>query len=1456
MVRSTLLSELRERVLARIQRGPLLDISIGRSSRRFDLLELGNDQPTRSYTSLEAITSRKTARLTLPILEDEVADVSKEDIDANLAILKKVENIRRGVSLYQRETGVNPLYLAFPLVMLRERDIGGRSTRCVVAPIFVWPLVLETSRTRQGEIIIGFDRERAIVHENPALGPWVREHFGIELELEKAAGDLSATETLTAEHVLAAAGELFQGFQRVVVMPSAAPLRAVPIKDSSISPNEPRIYPSAAVSIIDWVHQAIVNDLAKIAADESPMDVVDTFLGLRSPAADNQSPEIDIPEQERFFVADADPAQQRAVFRTRGKSGQVIHGPPGTGKSQTIVNVVIDAVARGEKVLVVCQKQAAINVVSKRLAKEGFRDLYLMVHDAMKDRGRVIDELENQVSIWPPTVRHDVEQRRESTCREIVRIESELKAYNQALWTSKSKGGLSYRSILARLVQLKSAGVPIQTDAKLRSLLAQLAYSDVQELKARLEEIAPIWARAELHQNLWRFVKSFDFNEASEAEILKLLDEMATALDPRESHLQKFPSTTAAVDVEKLERWLDTHGQIFADTSERPQLAWITGWREFVAGLPNQDAAEQMLRTLEEQVQRLEALQSHKASLPWMSRVDSVDLAVLQRVEQQCRALIKREQRWLTRLIPATKKSRDELLPHARELNVPCDAKFAAHMVEHCEFVVQLHDATGALHRILSPLGVDPRTWSLNVETLHANSAGYLETLVEAERTRVATEECPSKSRLLATLRPETYECIDRLMSDFRENCVRARLEQRAREALIPLKEFIDEPFFKSVERRFAEQKTVLPAIERLREKIRTVPAIQRFNFFRHRLSAEGTAALEALASGTAADANAGVESLGAKWSDALEMASLMAWKKELESAHPELVQTPSEHYRTQVAKLEKLEHLKKELNRQLLFSKQSKKPISGERAWKSILVKKGRGSKRLRQVVALGASQGLFNMRPVWLTNPETASQIFPLKNALFDLVIFDEASQLPPEFAIGALFRAKRAVVSGDEHQLPPTSFFLSGLDVGADPEAETQIEELEQRLENDNDDPAVLEEYERLQSITQTKSSENLLAIAKRVLPESWLTIHYRSRFAELIRFSNAAFYENKLRMPTAHPPESLSFQRPIQVHRIDSTYDSDQTNPGEAAAVVAHLRKLWLNGSDAVPTSGVVTFNIHQRDAILDALKAEAEHDRVFADVLSREENRKDDEEDIGFFVKNLENVQGDERDVMIFSTTFGKRANGKFARFFGPLSQTGGQRRLNVAVTRARDRIDIFTSIPTAQVSDVLTRPLESVHAGVKPRDVFQLYLAYAEACDSGAHERVEDILRRATSLSYGGFAGAGAADDYDSEFEMQVADLLRRNGFKVLTQVNEGEFRIDLAIVHPTENRYALGIECDGATFHSSWSARSHDIWRQRVLESCGWRIHRVWSTDWWRDTSTQVEAVLHTARHACGQQV
>jgi primosomal replication protein N'' len=1451
MSRSTLLTQLRERVLARIQRGPLLDISIGRSARRFDLLELGNDDPQRAYQALDHIVSGQSAKLTLPLLENPDQEITQEDVDANLAILKKIESIKRIVSLYQRETGVNPLYLGFPLLMLRERDVAGAKGRCIVAPLFVWPLNLETSRVRQGEVLIGFDRERGLVHENPALVPWLKDHFAIDVDLQKAAEDLSSAEQLSYKHVLLTAQKTLEGFQRTLSMQTDAPLTSVPSKDSTIPPNEPRVYPSGAVSVIDWIHQSIVNDLAKLAADPSDMDLLDTFLGLRAPTADNEPIDEDVPETDHFFIADADPVQQKAVFRARRPTGLLLHGPPGTGKSQTIVNVVIDAVARGEKVLVVCQKQAAINVVAKRLAKEGLRNLALVIHDAMKDRVQIIDELKNHLAGWRFGGTSSVEERRNIVCAQIVEIERELRSYNEALWTSKSRGGLSYRKILARLVSLSGQRTLLRAQAELRPLLAQLTHEQVHEIADRIAEIAPVWQQADLTNNFWQFVKPFDFSADSRHEITRLLQASRKDIDARDNHIKKLGNLIPNIDRTALQMWLRDHEQLFSAIDGAQLITWIIPWCRFVASQTQACLAPQLLQGLRAIVHELYALKNEESRITWLSRLSALEPPQLHELQKYCEAHMRRDQRWFRKLLPLNKNARTALKRCAAQLNATYDALFVSQLFRHCRHLLRLHEILADLHQKLSTLDVNPLLWTLSASVIHDEASKCLRMFQNADRVSIAIDSCPLKTQLVETVKEHSVSAINLMINTFRESCTRSILDGRARASIAPLRDYLDAGFPAAIDSYISQQRTLAFVIDNLSNKLQSVPVIQRFRFFKGRLPDNARVVFDILAAASLKD-DVASDNPTQTWQNTIEVSALIAWKKELESTHPQLIQVPSDHYISQIKKLERLEAEKKKLNRGLLFAKQNRLPVAPESSWRTVLVKKGRTSKRLRQVVSMGSVHGIFNLRPVWLTNPETVSQIFPLKNGLFDLVIFDEASQLPPEFAVGALFRSKRAVVSGDEHQLPPTSFFQAGVDLSSDSEIETQLDELEKRLEDEGDDPQVVAEYERVQQMAQTKSSENLLAMAKPILPHSWLTIHYRSRAAELIRFSNAAFYENKLRMPTAHPPETLSRQKPIRVHRIDSTYGADQTNPGEANAIVNYLRNLWLKDDVNIPTAGVVTFNIHQRDAILDALKLEAERDRIFADILTREENRKDGEEDIGFFVKNLENVQGDERDIMIFSTTFGRRADGKFARFFGPLSQNGGQRRLNVAVTRARDRIEIFTSVPTNQISDALSRPLESIHSGVKPRDIFQLYLAYAEACDVGSHERVQEILRRAACLSYGGFAGAPSAESYDSDFEMLVADELRRNGFKVHTQVNEGEFRIDLAIVHPTQPRYALGIECDGATFHSSWSARSHDIWRQRVLESCGWKIHRIWSTEWWRNHSVQVDALLHAAQHAC----
>src|SRR6266851_8496578 len=264
--------------------------------------------------------------------------------------------------------------------------------------------------------------------------------------------------------------------------------------------------------------------------------------------------------------------------------------------------------------------------------------------------------------------------------------------------------------------------------------------------------------------------------------------------------------------------------------------------------------------------------------------------------------------------------------------------------------------------------------------------------------------------------------------------------------------------------------------------------------------------------------------------------------------------------------------------------------------------------------------------LRPIWLMNPDVASRLLPLREGLFDLVVFDEASQLPVEFAVPALYRARRVVVSGDEKQMPPTSFFTTRLGNDEDEVVdEGEIGEIASEAQQ-----AQLEEAWNRREI---KDCPDLLTLARSVLPQTMLQIHYRSKYRELIAFSNAAFYSDRLNVPARHPEGEILRVKPIEVIRGNTPY-VDQTNPGEAEQVADVLARLWKDRrTEERPSVGVVTFNRRQADLIDDVLEGRAEVDTDFRLALEEEMKRTQDGEDMSFFVKNLENVQGDERDVI-------------------------------------------------------------------------------------------------------------------------------------------------------------------------------------------------------------------------------
>ena len=441
-----------------------------------------------------------------------------------------------------------------------------------------------------------------------------------------------------------------------------------------------------------------------------------------------------------------------------------------------------------------------------------------------------------------------------------------------------------------------------------------------------------------------------------------------------------------------------------------------------------------------------------------------------------------------------------------------------------------------------------------------------------------------------------------------------------------------------------------------------------------------------------------------------------------------------------------------------------------------------------------------LFKYIKIWLLTPEVVSEIIPLENGIFDLVVFDEASQMYVEKGLPSILRAKKVIVAGDSKQLRPSSLGSGRLEIS------------EEELPEEEDIPASLEE-------------ESLLDLAKAKYRDVLLNFHYRSKYEELIAFSNYAFYKAGLYVS---PNSIVPKNPPIEVLKIDNGLWTKRANVQEAKKVV-QLLKWILSVRKNAETIGIITFNVSQRDMIDDLIDEECAVDSKFAAQIRSELVRTKEGEDIGLFVKNIESVQGDERDIIIFSIGYAKNENGRIIRNFGWLNQKGGENRLNVAVSRAKKKVYIVTSInpEELQVEDALNN-------GPK---YLKKYLQYAFAISKRDNATAKNILN-----SFGDQVNPGEVVSFDSIFEEQVYDALTEEGYEVDTQVGIGGYSIDLAIKYM--GNYILGIECDGKLYHSSKSARERDYHRQKYLESRGWRIHRIWSTNWWNNSWNEIEKI------------
>lgn len=527
-------------------------------------------------------------------------------------------------------------------------------------------------------------------------------------------------------------------------------------------------------------------------------------------------------------------------------------------------------------------------------------------------------------------------------------------------------------------------------------------------------------------------------------------------------------------------------------------------------------------------------------------------------------------------------------------------------------------------------------------------------------------------------------------------------------------------------------------------------------------------------------------------------------WVQKMHNQHPELNYFLNNKYEDLKEKLNSNLELKLKKGKLHLinkYKKRQKDKLNTDRGQKIIKI-----SGRQRKLPSLRKllddfEDIILDILPVWLASPDQVARLFKLETE-FDHVIFDEASQIPLENALSGLVRGKRITVVGDKNQMPPTRLFYRTI----------SNEESDNLSEDEN---------------------TSLLDAADDVWPDKMLKYHYRSKYPELIEFSNKAFYEGQLMIAPVNEANDYGAAA-VNWHQIDGRWDN-QTNIIEAESVINFLLENLPEEKENLDTTlwGIVTFNQKQADLLIDLLQKKLEEERSTNELSDVEKEIW--EWCLGgksttkyLWIKNLENVQGDEVQNLIISVAYGiDEKMGRVANRFGLLNQEGGDKRLNVAITRAQEKIDVFCSFDPDTDLEV------SGTSGRGPK-LFKQYLRFVKYISAGKTETAVNILDNIRDEN--NFADQEfTLHDYDSPFEKEVAQALRNRGYEVHTQIGSYGYSIDLGIVNPKNtDEYLLGIECDGATYHRTKSAKERDINRQRFLENKGWEIARIWSRKWW----------------------
>lgn len=1063
---------------------------------------------------------------------------------------------------------------------------------------------------------------------------------------------------------------------------------------------------------------------------------------------------------ELIQVVDADASQTLVIETVRKGRNLVVQGPPGTGKSQTITNIIASAAHDGKSVLFVAEKMAALDVVHDRLKNNGLRDICLELHSRSANKRLVAEELGRTLNTGAASVlQGDVE--------ELTRLRDKLNGIAEVMHRSVGDTGMTPYRAISTLIRLNEDGFT-PTDLKLKEV-ANWDRARLDEVLVTARNLAEVTAKAGSRLSHPFFGVRRD----------NILPTDRVRLKPK---LETILGVIADADksAELLSGKLGFGGNRTSSASVGLGAVVDLITQLSLAAMPfaSAIAAHGGLDRAAGLAQAGERYARHSASVTSLFRPTAVTAQI-----GHLRAMLATGSGFFGRLGSSYRNGSAELA----SLLVGTLPKRQGDRLDLLDKLSELQQVrTNLLSLEAMAIELIGSLWRGDT----TDFASLSQATTWLQRVLQNAIEVNAKSALdLAGDRPEQLRSLQ------------TEVTGQGADVSARFKEIVGELDLDIASVFRVTEPGDIPFSEMTRKAKLWLEDLERLDEWSHLSRAD--ASLRELAGDEIADAVGTGEVTPDQLRDTIrhahseaiyrKFAASEAWATNLTAAEKDELagnfRSREKARRSAVAKLIQSNHI-------------AGLPRGGMGAMGLVRAEIGkkRGHKPIRKLMSEAGSV-IQQIKPVLLMSPISIAQYLPPGAMEFDLLVIDEASQVRPEDAIGAIVRAKQIVVVGDKRQLPPTSFFDRIV---------SDVEELDPEEEADIPAPAV----------TSATALESVLTLCEaRGLPSRMLRWHYRSKHPSLISVSNEIFYSDNGGLILFPSPAATRETDGLVLTRVDGAYDrgGKRNNVKEAEAVAQAVAEHSLKHPNR--SLGVVTFSTAQRDAINERLAALRQTHRGL-DAFMREGEREE------FFVKNIENVQGDERDVILISVGYGPRIAGAplDSMAFGPVSTEGGERRLNVLFTRARYRTHVFTSFKS---SDINLDRSKSVGARV-----LKQFLYYAETGDN--------------------VTGIDLGADPDSDFEVSVASEIRRLGYKVDYQVGSVGFKIDLAVHRPDhEGRYMLAVECDGATYHTAVWARERDRLRQEVLEGLGWRFHRVWSTDWFHRRGQEVrrlEAALVAA--------